>query len=111
MQKKIATLELEKQHLQEFFNHFEHTSKKIEQIEKNASKNDITAIFILEQIANYNLKRPRWSETTLRYCVAWRFASPKGYDLGRRLFIRAPCRSTIVKYVACPSIGITQLIR
>jgi hypothetical protein len=50
---------------------------------------------------------------TIRVCVTWRFASPKGYELGRRLFIRTPCRSTMAKYVACVShgVGITTLIR
>jgi hypothetical protein len=50
---------------------------------------------------------------TIRACAIWRFASRKSYELGRGLFIRTLCRSTMAKYVAGVSyrVGITTLIR
>jgi hypothetical protein len=49
---------------------------------------------------------------TIRACAIWRFASRKSYELGRGLFIRTLCRSTMAKYVAGVSyrVGITTLI-
>jgi hypothetical protein len=40
--------------------------------------------FILDQLRNYTLTRPKWSEATIRQCIAWRYASPKGYEFTRR---------------------------
>jgi hypothetical protein len=71
----------------------------IEQIKADAENNNPKATFLLDQIINYNKQIPRWSEVSLRLCIAWRISSPKGYHYGRSLVLKLPSRSTLERYL------------
>jgi hypothetical protein len=70
----------------------------LEQIKKDADLSNPRAILLLDQIKNYNKKKPKWSETTIRQCIAWRFCSPKGYEFPRNSLLKLPGRTTLGKY-------------
>ncbi|GLV33416.1 hypothetical protein CBL_20157 [Carabus blaptoides fortunei] len=77
----------------------------LEKIKKQASENDSAAIFLLDQILNFEKKKPKWSELTIRNCVMWRIASPKGYEHPRLNILRLPCRQTLNRYIST-SVGV-----
>jgi hypothetical protein len=70
----------------------------LEQIKKDADLSNPRAILLLDQIKNYNKKKPKWSETTIRQCIAWRFCSPKGYEFPRNSLLKLPGSTTLGKY-------------
>jgi hypothetical protein len=72
--------------------------KCMQTIKTDAANMNPRAIFILDQIKNYSKKVPRWSELTIRQCIAWRYSSPKGYEFPRNLLFKLPCKSTLSKY-------------
>ncbi|KAJ3651190.1 hypothetical protein Zmor_017243 [Zophobas morio] len=72
--------------------------EQLKQIKNDAKNLNPKAILILDQIQNYNKKKPKWSETTIRYCIAWRFCSPRGYEFPRNDFLKLPCKTTLRKY-------------
>jgi hypothetical protein len=72
--------------------------KCMQTIKIDAANMNPRAIFILDQIKNYSKKVPRWSELTIRQCIAWRYSSPKGYEFPRNLLFKLPCKSTLSKY-------------
>jgi hypothetical protein len=80
----------------------------MQQIITDANNMNPRAILILDQIKNYNKKNPRWSEMTIRQCIAWRFCSPKGYEFPRNSLFKLPCKTTLKKYFG---IGNEDLIR
>lgn len=72
----------------------------IPKIESDAEDLNPLAVFILDQIYNYVLKKPKWTETTIRHCIAWRYASPKGYEFARRSnIVKAPSKITLKRYM------------
>ncbi|CAH1378445.1 unnamed protein product, partial [Tenebrio molitor] len=76
------------------------TQTLMNRLENDARELKPLAVFILDQLFNYTLKRPKWSEATIRQCIAWRYASPKGYEFARRNgIIRAPSRFTLNRYM------------
>ena len=58
--------------------------KCINKLENDAANSNPLATFILDQVCNYSKGTPRWSDITIRQCIAWRFVSPKGYEYARR---------------------------
>ena len=72
-------------------------NKIIEKIRSDAHENNQYAVFLLDQVSNYSKKRPQWSELTVRFCLMWRFSSPKGYDYPSS-FIKLPSRATLQRY-------------
>jgi hypothetical protein len=82
----------------------------MQQIITDANNMNPRAILILDQIKNYNKKNPRWSEMTIRQCIAWRFCSPKGYEFPRNSLFKLPCKITLKKYFGF-GIGNEDLIR
>jgi hypothetical protein len=79
--------------------------KCMDKIEVDANNMNPRALFILDQINNYQKKVPRWSET-----IAWRYCSPKGYEFPRNVFFRLPCKSTLKKLVTENSISIREIL-
>jgi hypothetical protein len=73
----------------------------VTKLEADAENSNSLAIFILDQVYNYAQKRPKWTESTIRQCIAWRYASPKGYEFGRRShIIKAPSKTTLRRYMS-----------
>jgi hypothetical protein len=74
---------------------------KVAKLEADAENSNSLAIFILDQVYNYEQKRSKWTESTIRQCIAWRYASPKGYEFGIRSdIIQAPSKTTLRRYMA-----------
>lgn len=68
---------------------------------------------LLDLITNFQKKYPRWSESTVKHCVIWQYASPKGYRHARNYIFDIPSKSTLSRYVgylSCDT-GITPLIK
>lgn len=84
---------------------------KVIQEDANEEKSS-QACFLLNVIENYPKKSPRWSKETIRQCVLWRYASPKGYRFARSL-IKLPCNTTLKTYTGGMDgqSGITELIK
>ncbi|KAJ4442671.1 hypothetical protein ANN_04260 [Periplaneta americana] len=82
-------------------------------IKELAEEKNKKAVYLLDQINNFGKKRPEWSELSIRYCLAWRLVSPKGYDHARvSKLISAPSRSTLDRYIGnvdC-DVGISPLV-
>lgn len=79
-----------------------------------AEEGDKTALFIVNQVSNYNRKKPSYSDSILRECVLWKACSSKGYEYARsRDLLKLPCRGTLRKYVgqSTGEIGTTSLIK
>ncbi|KAG0445281.1 hypothetical protein HPB47_017388 [Ixodes persulcatus] len=71
------------------------------------------ARLILDQVLNFNKKRPTWSETTVRHCVILRNLSTKTYEYIRQEeLLKLPCRNTLQKYVGNPAgeVGFSSLV-
>lgn len=83
-------------------------------IKELAEEKNKKAVYLLDQINNFGKKRPEWSELSIRYCLAWRLVSPKGYDHARvSKLISAPSRSTLDRYIGnvdC-DVGISPLVK
>lgn len=56
--------------------------KNIEQMITNMDT-DRKAAFILDQIRLYNMKVPRYADTTLQECIIWQDTDPRGYQFVR----------------------------
>jgi hypothetical protein len=69
-------------------------------IKTDAANMNPRAIFILDQIKNYSKKVPRWSELTIRQCIAWRYSSPKGYEFPRNLLYFILCEISILYVIS-----------
>lgn len=82
----------------------------------NINENDpsyLKASMLLDLITNFQKKYPRWSESTVKHCVIWQYASPKGYRHARNYIFDIPSKSTLSRYVgylSCDT-GITPLIK
>jgi hypothetical protein len=72
--------------------------RSLHQIKKDASIMNPKAIFLLDQINNYNKKKPIWSEMTIRQCIVWRFCSSKRYEFPRNVLLKLPRKTTLKKY-------------
>jgi hypothetical protein len=81
----------------------------LQNIVEDAKKNEIKAIFLLDQINNYKQK-PKWSEITVRACISWRISSPKGYNYCNNLLLKLPSRRTLQRYLGTEQ-EISDLIR
>lgn len=72
------------------------------------------ATLILDQVVNYNKKRPSLSETTVRHCIVLRNLSTKAYEhiRGEELF-KLPCRTTLQRYIgtAAGEVGFSSLLQ
>jgi hypothetical protein len=107
LNKKYAKLQKRHEDVLQQLNTCNETSKAqnktqtlMNRLENDARELKPLAVFILDQLFNYTLKRPKWSEATIRQCIAWRYASPKGYEFARRNgIIRAPSRFTLNRYM------------
>jgi hypothetical protein len=71
----------------------------LQNIVEDAKKNEMKAIFLLDQINNYNKQKPKWSEITVRACISWRISSPKGYNYCNNLLLKLPRRRTLQRYL------------
>lgn len=113
LQKKLAEKEKELQNIQKKLDDNPEYNK-IFTIKEAAKERNQKAVYLLDQINNFGKVKVEWSEQTIRYCVAWRIASPKGYEYGRSSqLIAAPSRSTLDRYmgnVDC-DVGISQLVK
>ncbi|KAK3909806.1 DNA transposase [Frankliniella fusca] len=89
--------------------------KRFQQVVAAAADGDTKALFILEQVKNFPLKKPRWTEPVVRECVLLACISPTAYDQARAgiLLQGMPVRSTLKRYLG-PStgeVGITSDVR
>jgi hypothetical protein len=82
----------------------------LQNIVEDAKKNEMKAIFLLDQINNYNKQKPKWSEITVRACISWRISSPKGYNYCNNLLLKLPSRRTLQRYLGTEQ-EISDLIR
>lgn len=71
---------------------------KLLKIRADAVAGDRKATFLLDQISQYCTKRPRWSELTLRMCLAWRMKSTMSYAFGNDKVIPLPSRASLERY-------------
>ena len=113
LEKKVLELEKELQEARDELDNYPE-KKSVNNIKKSAEEGDKMAIYILDQINNFQKLRPEWSEQTIRYCICWRISSPKGYEFGRNSkLIQAPSRSTLDRYVGSTEcgVGVSPLIR
>ncbi|KAJ4427003.1 hypothetical protein ANN_26802 [Periplaneta americana] len=95
LQKQLADVKSEPENAQKKLDECPEI-KKIDIIKEAPNEKNQKAVYLLDQIHNYERKKPEWSEQSILYCVAWRIASPKGYEHGRTSgFISAPSRSTL----------------
>ena len=96
-QNKLKNKQLQK--LQLKIDNQTNQARIFEKIEADAKNNDPKATFLLDQILNYNKQKSRWSEVTVRSCIAWRISSPKGYNYGKASILKLPSRSTLERYI------------
>lgn len=84
------------------------------EVTSDAEKGNVKALLIVDQVKNYNKKRPQWSEVTLRHSIILRNLSTKAYEyLRSEDLLRLPCNKTIQKYIGAVSgeVGFTELVR
>ncbi|KAH9384431.1 hypothetical protein HPB48_026438 [Haemaphysalis longicornis] len=90
-----------------------HVSAFLE-VTSDAEKGNAKALLIVDQVKNYQKKKPQWSETTLRHSIILRNLSTKAYEyLRSEDLLRLPCNKTIQKYIGAVSgeVGFTELVR
>ncbi|KAH9367414.1 hypothetical protein HPB48_004009 [Haemaphysalis longicornis] len=90
-----------------------HVSAFLE-VTSDAEKGNAKALLIVDQVKNYQKKKPQWSETTLKHSIVLRNLQTKAYEyLRSEDLLRLPCNKTIQKYIGAVSVevGFTQLVR
>ncbi|XP_044271111.1 uncharacterized protein LOC123015446 [Tribolium madens] len=100
--------------MQEKIDNYSKGQHCVVKIESDAKDLEPRAVFLLDQIYNYSLKKPRWSEVTVRHCIAWRYISSKGYEFAKKSqFLKAPSRRTLDRYMGNSQgdPGLTNLIK
>lgn len=113
LQKKLANMQNKFKCMQEKFDNSPEIGK-IKKINEAAAERNQKAVYLLDQIHNFDRQKPQWSELSIRYCVVWRSISPKGYEHARASkLISAPSRSTLNRYVGTVDgdSGISSLIK
>lgn len=77
--------------------------KRLKAIQKNASKGDPCATYILEQIRSYaiiNNSKMRWSDSTLTQCAIWCRKAPYAYEYFKKAgFFKLPCLGTVKRFI------------
>ncbi|CAN8016387.1 unnamed protein product, partial [Ixodes persulcatus] len=69
-------------------------------IKEAAAENDILAVIILDQVANFVKQRPSWKEATIRQYVMAPNMSPGTYEyLRSSRTLKLPCRKTLQNYI------------
>lgn len=110
-QNELKTRELEEMKEKEKSDHsYCQIMTKIERDAHIAHDNNLYALFLHDQILNYNKKKPRYSEATIRNCVMWRISSPKGYEYCRKNLLKLPSRRTLQRYTGCGK-DVSELIK
>lgn len=73
--------------------------KNIEEMILNMDT-DRKAAFILDQIKMYNMKVPRYSDSTLQECIIWEDTDPRGYQFVRESeLLTLPSQNTMKKHL------------
>jgi hypothetical protein len=73
----------------------------IEKIKTAAKEKSPMGSYLYDLIHNFNLKRPRWSETSIQNCITWRQKSPWSYIAARKMqIIKTPSKSTLESYMS-----------
>lgn len=73
-------------------------------IDEWAAQKYYSAVFLLEQISNFNHVRPSWSEDAIRHVIVLGHTSTKSYEHMRKEgILKLPCRNTLQNYLATAS--------
>ncbi|KAH8009425.1 hypothetical protein HPB51_016704 [Rhipicephalus microplus] len=73
-------------------------------IKERAKEKEPAALFLIDQIENFKMKRPSWSEETTRRCVVLRHLSTRAYEHIRgEMLLELPCRTTLSNYLGTAS--------
>lgn len=74
-----------------------------------ADNRDVTARIILDQVVNFNKKRPTWSETTVKHCIVLRGLSSSAYQYIREeKMLKLPSRGTLSDFSGGGARGAVQ---
>ncbi|KAH9367381.1 hypothetical protein HPB48_010176 [Haemaphysalis longicornis] len=83
-------------------------------IVNDAHQGNAKARLIMDQVVNYEAKKPAWSEITVRHCIILRNLSTKSYEYIRtENLLGLPCRTTLQKYLGSASgeTGFSDLVK
>ncbi|XP_040076321.1 uncharacterized protein LOC115332258 [Ixodes scapularis] len=83
-------------------------------IREKANEKDLQASILLEQIQNFQKKKPAWTEMTVRHAVILRNLSTRAYEHMRTEgILRLPCRSTLERFMGSSrgEVGVTDLVK
>ncbi|XP_040071857.1 uncharacterized protein LOC120844250 [Ixodes scapularis] len=83
-------------------------------IREKANEKDLQASILLEQIQNFQKKKPTWTEMTVRHAVILRNLSTRAYEHMRTEgILRLPCRSTLERFMGSSrgEVGVTDLVK
>lgn len=73
--------------------------RQLEEVKKCASNGNVKAIFLLDQVHNFDKRQLNWSDTSLQQCTEWRESSGKSYAHVRaRNLLSCPSRSTLERF-------------